>query len=80
MPSHVRGKGKGPIRGGPSCNAGPSHRRTPSESFSSSDSRDNCRHSYEPARHSVSLGSSPSDPPHFGLPIQDEPQHSYHSH
>ncbi|XP_022032542.1 histidine-rich glycoprotein-like [Helianthus annuus] len=78
MPPRVRGKGKGPMRGGPS--AGPSHRRTPSTSFSSSDSYDHWGHSYEPARHSVSLSSSPSFHPSFGPPVPDEPQHSQHSH
>ncbi|MFS7920144.1 hypothetical protein Hanom_Chr03g00220971 [Helianthus anomalus] len=35
-------------------------------------------HSFEPARHSVSLSSSPSFHPSFGPPVQDEPQHSHH--
>ncbi|XP_021995495.1 extensin-like [Helianthus annuus] len=78
MPPRVQGKGMGPMRGGPSGHAGPSHRRTPSASFSSSDSH--WGHSFEPARHSVSLSSSPSFHPSFGLLIPDEPQHSHHSH
>ncbi|XP_021975170.1 histidine-rich glycoprotein-like [Helianthus annuus] len=78
MPPRVRGKAKGPMRGGPS--AGPSHRRTPSALFSSSDSRDHWGHSFEPVRHSVSLSSSPSFHPSFGPPVPDEPQHSQHSH
>ncbi|MFS7947860.1 hypothetical protein Hanom_Chr06g00553151 [Helianthus anomalus] len=76
----VRGKGKGPMKGGPSSHTGPSHRRTPSMLFSSSDSRDDWRHSFERARHPVSLGTSPSYHHSFGPPQQDEPQHSYHSH
>ncbi|XP_021991534.1 pollen-specific leucine-rich repeat extensin-like protein 3 [Helianthus annuus] len=79
MPPRVRGKGKGPMRGGPSGHAGPSHRRTPSATFSSSDLRDHWGHLFEPARHSVSLSSSPSFHPLFGSPIPDEPQHSHHS-
>ncbi|XP_021995465.1 pollen-specific leucine-rich repeat extensin-like protein 3 [Helianthus annuus] len=79
MPPRVRGKGKGPMRGGPTGHAGPSHRRIPSASFSSSDSRDHWGHSFEPARHSVSLSSSPSFHPSFGPLIPYEPQHSHHS-
>ncbi|XP_022019912.1 leucine-rich repeat extensin-like protein 5 [Helianthus annuus] len=78
MPPHVRGKGKGPMRGGPSSHAGPSHRRTPSASFSS-DSHDDWRHSLEPARRSVSLSTLPSYHHSFGLLQPDEPQHSHHS-
>ncbi|XP_022041164.1 protein hunchback-like [Helianthus annuus] len=80
MPPGVRGKGKGPMRGGPSSHAGPSHRRTPSASFSTSDSNDDWRQSLQPMRRSVSLSTSPSYHPSFGPPIQDEPQHSHHSH
>ncbi|XP_021995466.1 formin-like protein 14 [Helianthus annuus] len=80
MPPRVRGKGKGPMRAGPSGHAGPSHRRTPSASFSSSNSHNQWGHSFEPARHFVSLSSSPSFHPSFGPPIPDEPQHSHHSH
>ncbi|MFS7977280.1 hypothetical protein Hanom_Chr10g00902171 [Helianthus anomalus] len=76
MPTRVRGKGKGPMRGEPSSHAGPSHRSTPSASFSSSDSCDDWRHSLEPARRSVSLGTSPSYHYSFG---PDEPQHFHHS-
>ncbi|XP_022042120.1 cytoplasmic polyadenylation element-binding protein 3-like [Helianthus annuus] len=75
MPPRVRGKGKGPMRGGPS--ARPSHQRTPFASFSSSDSHNLWGHSFEPARHSVSLSSSPSFHPSFGPPVPDEPQHSH---
>ncbi|XP_022007346.1 extensin-like [Helianthus annuus] len=78
MPPRVRGRGKGPMRGGPST-VGPSHRRTPSASFSSSDSHNLWGHSYEPARHSISLSSSPSFHPSFGPPVADEPRHSHHS-
>ncbi|MFS7947825.1 hypothetical protein Hanom_Chr06g00552741 [Helianthus anomalus] len=80
MSPRVRGKRKGPMREGRSSHAGPSHRRTPLVSFSSSDSRDDWRHSFERARNSVSLGTSPSYHHSFGSPQQDEPQHSYHSH
>ncbi|XP_021980084.1 extensin-like [Helianthus annuus] len=76
MPPRLRGRGKGPMRGGPSSSSGPSHRRTPSDSISGSDSKDNWSHSFQPARHSVSLGSSPADPPYFGMPIPIEPHHS----
>ncbi|XP_021984328.1 extensin-like [Helianthus annuus] len=78
MPPRVRGRGKGPMRGGPST-AGPSHRRTPSASFSTSDSRDLWGQPFEPARHSISLSSSPSFHPSFGPLVPDEPQHSHHS-
>ncbi|MFS8034065.1 hypothetical protein Hanom_Chr17g01576811 [Helianthus anomalus] len=50
MPPCVRGKGKGPMKGGPSSHAGPSHRCMPPASFTSSNSRDNWRHSFKPAR------------------------------
>ncbi|XP_022007998.1 extensin-like [Helianthus annuus] len=67
MPPHVRGKGKGPNRGGPSGHAGTSHRRTPSASFSSSDSRDHRGHSFEPAKYewefTPSYHNSPAQPP-----------------
>ncbi|MFS7918269.1 hypothetical protein Hanom_Chr03g00198951 [Helianthus anomalus] len=79
MPSRVRGKGKGAMRGGPSRHAGPSQRRIPSASFSSSNSHDQWGHSFEPAIHSVSLSSSPSFHPSFGPLIPDEPQHSHHT-
>ncbi|XP_021985904.1 early nodulin-75-like [Helianthus annuus] len=78
MPPRVRGRGKGPIRGGPSV-AGPSHRRTPSASLSSSGSHNLWGHSFEPVRHSVSLSSSPSFHPSFGPLIPDEPQRSHRS-
>ncbi|KAJ0953759.1 hypothetical protein HanRHA438_Chr00c48g0858421 [Helianthus annuus] len=78
MPPRVRGRGKVPMRGGPST-AGPSHRRTPSASFSTSDSHDLWAQPFEPARHSVSLSSSPSFHPSFGPLVPDEPQHSHHS-
>ncbi|MFS7931929.1 hypothetical protein Hanom_Chr04g00361761 [Helianthus anomalus] len=57
MAPRVRGRGKGPMRGGPSSQAGPSHRRTPS----ASDSSDHWSHPFEPARRSISLSSSPTD-------------------
>ncbi|XP_022040891.1 extensin-like [Helianthus annuus] len=78
MPPRLRGRGKGPMRGGPSS-AGPSHRRTPSASFSTSDSRDMWGQPFEPARHSVSLSSSPSFHPSFGPFAPNEPEHSHHS-
>ncbi|XP_021996161.1 bromodomain-containing protein 4B-like [Helianthus annuus] len=78
MPPRVRGRGKGPMRGG-TLSAGPSHRRTPSASFSSSDSHDMWGQPFEPARHSVSLSSSPSFHPSFGPLVPDEPQLSHHS-
>ncbi|XP_022030754.1 extensin-like [Helianthus annuus] len=79
MPPRLRGRGKGPMRGGPSS-AGPSHRRTPSASFSTSDSHDMWGQPFEPARHSVSLSSSPSFHPSFGPFAPVEPEHSHHSH
>ncbi|XP_022007939.1 extensin-like [Helianthus annuus] len=78
MLPRVKGRGKGPMRGGPSSQAGPSHRRTSSASFSS-DLYDDWRHSLEPARRSVSLSTSPSYHHSFGPPQPDEPQHSHHS-
>ncbi|MFS7931128.1 hypothetical protein Hanom_Chr04g00352411 [Helianthus anomalus] len=79
MPPRVRGRGKGPMRGGgASRQAGPSHRRTQSVLFSS-DSHDDWRRSLEPMRRSVSLSTSPSYHHSFGPPQQDEPQHSFHS-
>ncbi|KAJ0669593.1 hypothetical protein HanPI659440_Chr17g0702891 [Helianthus annuus] len=74
----MRGRGKGPMRGGPSA-AGPSHRRTPSASFSTSDSHNLWGQPFEPARHSVSLSSSPSFHPSFGPFDPLEPQHPQHS-
>ncbi|XP_035836091.1 extensin-like [Helianthus annuus] len=47
MPPRLRGRGKGPMRGGPST-AGPSHKRTPSASFSTSDSCDMWGQPFEP--------------------------------
>ncbi|XP_035840202.1 trithorax group protein osa-like [Helianthus annuus] len=78
MSPRVRGRGKGPMRGGPSS-AGPSHRRTPSASFSTSDSHDMWGQPFEPERHSVSLSSSPSFHPSFWPFAPDEPEHSHHS-
>ncbi|XP_022032929.1 leucine-rich repeat extensin-like protein 5 [Helianthus annuus] len=79
MPPRVRGRGKGPMRGGPSS-ARLSHRRTPSASFSTSDSHDMWGQPFEPARHPVSLSSSPSFHPSFGPFAPVEPEHSHHSH
>ncbi|XP_022004154.1 extensin-like [Helianthus annuus] len=78
MPPRVRGRGKGPMRGEPSS-AGPSHRRTLSASLSSSDSHDMWGQPYEPARHSISLSSSPSFHPSFGPFAPNEPEHFHHS-
>ncbi|MFS7936093.1 hypothetical protein Hanom_Chr05g00411411 [Helianthus anomalus] len=79
MPPRVRGgKGKGPMRGGPSSQAGPSHRRTPSASFSS-DPYDDWSHSLEPTRRPVWLSTSPSYHHSFGPQQPQEPQHSHHS-
>ncbi|XP_022040662.1 extensin-like [Helianthus annuus] len=78
MPPRVRGRGKGPMRGGPSS-AGPSHRRTPSASLSSSDSHDMWGQPYEPTRHSISLSSLPSFRPSFGPFAPNEPEHPHHS-
>ncbi|MFS7905340.1 hypothetical protein Hanom_Chr01g00046491 [Helianthus anomalus] len=78
MSPRVRGRGKCPMRGGPSSQAAPSDPRTPSASFSS-DPYDDWRHSLEPARRSVSLSTSPSYHHSFGPPQPDEPQHSHHS-
>ncbi|MFS7994555.1 hypothetical protein Hanom_Chr12g01107441 [Helianthus anomalus] len=62
------------MRGGSSSQAGPSHRRKPSPSFSS-DPYDDWRHSLEPARRSVSLSTSLSYHHSFGPQQPQEPQH-----
>ncbi|MFS7893578.1 hypothetical protein Hanom_Chr00s000984g01670981 [Helianthus anomalus] len=70
------------MRGGPSSQAGPSHRRTPSALFSS-DSYEDGRHSLEPVRLSVSLSTSPSYHHSFGPQQSHESHHSQrslHSH
>ncbi|KAF5787145.1 hypothetical protein HanXRQr2_Chr10g0449541 [Helianthus annuus] len=66
------------MRGRHDHEAGPSHRRTPSASFSS-DPYDDWRHSLEPVRRSVSLSTSPSYHHSFGPQQPDEPQGSHHS-
>ncbi|XP_035838228.1 extensin-like [Helianthus annuus] len=67
------------MRGRHDHEAGPSHRRTPSATFSS-DPHPDWRTYLEPARRSVSLSSSPSYHNSFGPQQEDEPQDSHHSH
>ncbi|MFS8001119.1 hypothetical protein Hanom_Chr13g01186481 [Helianthus anomalus] len=81
MPPRIRGRGgrrKAPMRGRVHSEAGPSHRRTPSASFSSDPYMD-WRHSLEPARRSVSLSTSLSYHHSFGPQQPDETQGSHHS-
>ncbi|MFS7893580.1 hypothetical protein Hanom_Chr11g01001541 [Helianthus anomalus] len=66
------------MRGGPSTQEGPSHRRTPLALFSS-DPYKHWRHSLEPARWSVSLSTSPSYHHSFGPQQSHESHHSQHS-
>ncbi|MFS7895311.1 hypothetical protein Hanom_Chr03g00218311 [Helianthus anomalus] len=81
MPPRIRGsggRGKSPMRGKHDHEAGPSHRRTPSASFSS-DPYEDWRNSLEPAKRSVSLSTSPSYHHSFGPQQPYEPQGSHHS-
>ncbi|XP_022031410.2 leucine-rich repeat extensin-like protein 5 [Helianthus annuus] len=81
MPPRVRGRsgrGKAPMRGRHDHEAGPSHRRTPSATFSS-DSHPDWRNYLEPTRRSISLSSSPSYDNSFGPQQEDEPHDSHHS-
>ncbi|MFS8018676.1 hypothetical protein Hanom_Chr15g01394841 [Helianthus anomalus] len=66
------------MRGGMHSQVGPSHRRTPSASFSS-DPYDDWRHSLEPARSSISLSTSPSYQHSFRPQQPEESQNSHHS-
>ncbi|MFS8010039.1 hypothetical protein Hanom_Chr14g01292291 [Helianthus anomalus] len=82
MPLRVRGRtgrGKAPMRGRHDHEAGPSHWRTPSATFSS-DSHPDWRNYLEPVRRSISLSSSPSYHNSFEPQQEDEPQDSHHSY
>ncbi|KAJ0451568.1 hypothetical protein HanHA300_Chr15g0569011 [Helianthus annuus] len=82
MPPRIRGRGgrgKAPMRGRHDHKEGPSHRRTPSASYSS-EPREDWRTYLEPARCSVSLGTSPSYHNSFGPQQEEEPQDSHYSH
>ncbi|MFS7945768.1 hypothetical protein Hanom_Chr06g00528031 [Helianthus anomalus] len=73
------GINKAPMRGRHDHEAGPSHRRTPSATFSS-DSHPDWRNYLETAKHSVSLSSSPSYHNSFGPDQEDETHDSHHSY
>ncbi|MFS7946212.1 hypothetical protein Hanom_Chr06g00533351 [Helianthus anomalus] len=75
MPPRIRGRGvrsKAPMRGRHDHEAGPSHRRTPSITYSS-DSQVDWRNYLEPARRSISLSSSTSYHNSFGPHQEEEP-------
>ncbi|KAJ0876257.1 hypothetical protein HanPSC8_Chr11g0486371 [Helianthus annuus] len=70
-PRFLRGRGKGPVSGH-DHEAGPSHRRTPSITMSTSP-QEPWRLYVEPGRRSVSLSSSPSYQHSFGPHSENEP-------
>ncbi|XP_022014545.1 uncharacterized protein LOC110914039 [Helianthus annuus] len=70
-PRFLRGRGKGPVSGH-DHEAGPSHRRTPSITMSTS-LQEPWRLYIEPGRRSVSLSSSPSYQHSFGPHSENEP-------
>ncbi|KAM0062431.1 hypothetical protein Hdeb2414_s0004g00148081 [Helianthus debilis subsp. tardiflorus] len=70
-PRFLRGRGKGPVSGH-DHKAGPSHRRTPSITMSTSP-QEPWRLYVEPGRRSVSLSSSPSYQHSFGPYSENEP-------
>ncbi|XP_035832784.1 extensin-like [Helianthus annuus] len=70
-PRFLRGRGKGPVSGH-DHEAGPSHRRTPSITMSTSP-QEPWRLYIEPGRRSVSLSSSPSYQHSFGPHSENEP-------
>ncbi|XP_021974652.1 extensin-like [Helianthus annuus] len=70
-PRFLRGRGKGPVTGH-DHEAGPSHRRTPSITMSTSP-QEPWRLYVEPERRSVSLSSSPSYQHSFGPQPENEP-------
>ncbi|XP_035838956.1 extensin-like [Helianthus annuus] len=70
-PRFLRGRGKGPMSGH-DHEAGPSHRRTPSITMSTSP-QEPWRLYVEPGRRSVSLSSSPSYQHSFGPHSKNEP-------
>ncbi|XP_022040128.1 extensin-like [Helianthus annuus] len=70
-PRFIRGRGKGPVTGH-DHEAGPSHRRTPSITMSTS-LQEPWRLYVEPGRRSVSLSSSPSYQHSFGPHSENEP-------
>ncbi|KAM0042030.1 hypothetical protein Hdeb2414_s0011g00373311 [Helianthus debilis subsp. tardiflorus] len=76
-PRFRRGRGKAPVTGH-DHEAGPSHRRNPSVTMSTSPQED-WRTYLEPARRSVSLSSSPSYHHSFGPQSENEPHNSHPS-
>ncbi|MFS7986602.1 hypothetical protein Hanom_Chr11g01012291 [Helianthus anomalus] len=74
LPRVRGGKGKGPMRGGPSSQAGPSHHGTPSATFSC-DPYEDWKHSLEPAKRFVSLSTLPSYHHSFRPQQSHQPQH-----
>ncbi|MFS7913741.1 hypothetical protein Hanom_Chr02g00145241 [Helianthus anomalus] len=70
-PRFIQGRGKGPVTGH-DHEAGPSHRRTPSITMSTSP-QESWRLYIEPGRRSVSLSSSPSYQHSFGPHSENEP-------
>ncbi|XP_021995227.1 pollen-specific leucine-rich repeat extensin-like protein 3 [Helianthus annuus] len=81
MPPRMRGRGRGQgAYVAPNDHeAGPSHRRTPSGSHNT-DAQNLWRSFTEPARHSVSQGTSPSIPHSFGPQSENEPHNSHQSY
>ncbi|XP_022003722.1 WAS/WASL-interacting protein family member 1-like [Helianthus annuus] len=81
MPPRMRGRGRGQgAYAAPNDHeAGPSHRRTPSGSHNT-DTQNLWRSFTEPARHSVSLSTSPSIPHSFGPQSENEPHNSHQSY
>ncbi|MFS7938034.1 hypothetical protein Hanom_Chr05g00434751 [Helianthus anomalus] len=75
MPPRMRGRGKAPMAKN-DHEDGPSHRRTPSVTMSTSP-QENWRTYIEPARHSVSLSSSPSYLNSFRPRSENEPHNSF---
>ncbi|XP_022019123.1 extensin-3-like [Helianthus annuus] len=82
MPPRIRGRGRGgkaPVFTSHDHEAGPSHRRTPSATMSSSPQED-WRTYLELARLSVSISSSPSYHHSFGPQLENEPYDSHQSY
>ncbi|KAJ0802204.1 hypothetical protein HanPI659440_Chr03g0126491 [Helianthus annuus] len=76
MPPHMRGRGG--FATSQDHEAGPSHRRAPSTSHNTT-ANDLWRSFAEPARHSVSLSTSPSLPHSFGPHSENGPHDSHGS-
>ncbi|KAF5782675.1 hypothetical protein HanXRQr2_Chr11g0498781 [Helianthus annuus] len=78
MPPRVRGRGRGGFATSHDHEAGPSHRRAPSASHNTA-AHDLWRSFAEPARHSVSLSTSPSLPHSYGPHSENGPHDSHGS-